>query len=363
MKASALFLIACVAVSAYGSHIDNIFAEINTSEFGKTIVNTINLQLQSGASVDIVIDEIRKLKDGLLNQKDIADANYQIASGKCQDDTSLLIMGIIQAEADITKFTASLEMDKPVLMTRSSEKTNKEAELAERVAMGEALDAERDVEIERFKAIVSEHAAVRRMLDECRDIIKTRLVKHDDEFLQTNMFMELSSKLNSFKVEKRGLAHGYKNMFVLLAKMVETAPVQADQNVVQNILDILDRVEANLDNSLAIEREAENEREEIYDDLKARIDKQIRRVDNQLINLNQEIHSLEMKIHQSEENLEEATGRHANTNARLDDRKQECAETSRTYNEFNANIMDEITVCGQAIYILEDKRNLLARYG
>ena len=269
MKTTALFLICCLATT-YSLHLNDIFAEVAQNDFGKTLVQTIQLQLET-QDVDYIINTVKGVRKGLQQQKKNADASYKVSSAKCMDDTNFLEKAIAVAEADITKFTGILAIDVPVRDSRTTELANREQELTERVAMSDKLDAERQVEIDRFDVILKEHGAVRAMLEECRTIINSRL-RGGEEFLQTSMFSSLSTQLRSFKTADRGLAHGYGAMFSLLAKMVESAPVQVAQNLVDNILNVLNKVEANLDTSLAIERAAEKEREAIYDELKTKVD-------------------------------------------------------------------------------------------
>lgn len=47
MKVTALF-IACIAISAYAGHLENIFEDVGMTEFGKTMITSIDLQLKSG---------------------------------------------------------------------------------------------------------------------------------------------------------------------------------------------------------------------------------------------------------------------------------------------------------------------------
>jgi len=77
MKYSALF-IATLAVAAMAStHLDNIFEDVTKTEFGQTIVESIQLQLESGAAVDTLIESMRDVRDGLRKQLSNADAAHQ----------------------------------------------------------------------------------------------------------------------------------------------------------------------------------------------------------------------------------------------------------------------------------------------
>jgi hypothetical protein len=59
---------------------------------------------------------------------------------------------------------------------------------------------------------------------------------------------------------KQGTTKGYGHFFKLLAQILEKSmqvEVQADQSIVQNLLDIMDRIEENMDTTAAMEREAD----------------------------------------------------------------------------------------------------------
>ena len=65
MKYTALFIACLAAASMATTHLDEIFADVSKTEFGQTIVESIQLQLESGATVDTLISSISEVRDGL----------------------------------------------------------------------------------------------------------------------------------------------------------------------------------------------------------------------------------------------------------------------------------------------------------
>jgi len=108
--------------------------------------------------------------------------------------------------------------------------------------------------------------------------------------------------------------------------------------MIDNILGIFDRIEENLENSLALERNAEKAREATYDDLLKRLNKEITKLNGKISDLNREISTLNMHLQQYSDNLAEATERLEYNTAELGNRQAECSEEERLYLDFNNNM-------------------------
>jgi len=207
---------------------------------------------------------------------------------------------------------------------------------------------------------------VQSMLEDVREIIVKRL-QQSDEFLEvkTNMFMSLSSKLNSFHPKgEKGLSHGYGAMFTLLAQMLEKNPnAHGDQATVDAILRLIDQVEENLEASLTLEREAERERAADWVEVSARIQGYILKCNKRIVGLVQQINTLEDRVRNANSKQTVAAENEKMWNSRLLDRQAECDVSQGVWENFFNNIQAELSTMGKIMYLLEDKRTLLARYG
>jgi hypothetical protein len=72
--------------------------------------------------------------------------------------------------------------------------------------------------------------------------------------------------------------------------------VQADQAIVQNLFDIMDRIEENLDMAASMERDAERSREGDFQDLKAKLTGLLSMYSGEIMDLKSEISVLSDRI-------------------------------------------------------------------
>jgi len=76
-----------------------------------------------------------------------------------------------------------------------------------------------------------------------------------------------------------------------------------DQDTVNMIMSLIDRIEENLDMSYALEREAESNRENDYAELSGRINDQINYVSGQLLDLGSQIYTLTERVNAAAEKI------------------------------------------------------------
>ena len=186
------------------------------------------------------------------------------------------------------------------------------------------LSEQRDTEREAFAALKAEYDGVFGVLDDCRVIIKDRLVAGGDEFLQTNTGIQsaLVKRLNKFDGKNR-----FGVWIRLMASVVEKSlewGVQADQAVVQNLFDIMDRIEENLDMAVSMERDAERHREADFNELADKINGQLLQYSTEILDLQGTISVLEDRIDMSDERWSDAHEAEHDYTERAMDRSAQC---------------------------------------
>merc|ERR1712083_424481 len=204
------------------------------------------------------------------------------------------------------------------------------------------------------------------VLDDCRAIINERLVAGGDSFLEskTGMQSAVVARLRKFSSPKQGVAHGYGAFFKLLAQVVEKSmEVHADQAIVQRLFDIMDRIEENMEMAEAMERDAERTREADYNELKEKVEGQLMYTQRQIVDLQATISTLSDRVAASKDRVANAVAHAANLQSRLEDRGAECEQDTAVWEQFYQNMSAELSTAGKLMYLLEDKRALLARYG
>jgi len=307
---------------------------------------------------------VKEVRKGLRNEAEAAAADYEVVADACRAEMDSMDRKTDALEATVVKNQRLEMIDAPVLADRTSEKENRVAELGEREAMLGALDEENARLVESFNAAVAEHAAVRTMMHQARAII-TEAFGRDAEFLQTgtSAFSKLSTHIKAFKpLADQGLSHGYAQIFNVIAMIAERAPVVANQGMVDTLLRIFDDIEENLETSLAIEREAERQRLEAFATLRGRLNSEIAKLNGRIADLGREILNLSLAVSNYQENVAGATAQLDDIAELRADKTAACGAEDAAYNFKNSELQGQITTCGNAIYLMEDKRELLERY-
>merc|ERR1712110_882328 len=269
-------------------------------------------------------------------------------------------------EATVTKNQRLEMIDGPVLEDRQAEQENRGVELGQREAMLAGLDEENARLIESFNQAVAEHAAVRTMTHQARSII-TEAFKVEEEaaFLEvkTSALSKLSTHIRAFKpLAEQGLSHGYAQIFNVIAMIAERAPTVANQGMVDTLLRIFDDIEENLETSLAIEREAERQRLEAFATLRGRLNGEIAKLNARIADLGREALNLSLAVSNYQENVAAATAALDDVATLRADKAAACGAEDAAYQFKNSELQGQITTCGNAIYLMEDKRELLERY-
>merc|ERR1712110_388757 len=127
----------------------DLFAEIKTTDFGKTLTNTIELQLKSKDNIAHVIAMVKEVRKGLRNEAEAAAADYEVIADACRAEMDTFDRKTDALEATVTKNERLEMIDAPVLADRQAEQGNRQAMLA-------ALDEENARLIESFNQAVAE---------------------------------------------------------------------------------------------------------------------------------------------------------------------------------------------------------------
>jgi len=128
-------------------------------------------------------------------------------------------------------------------------------------------------------------------------------------------------------------------------------------------MSLIDRVEENLEMSLTLEREAERERAADYVDISKRIQGYILKCNQQIVSLATEINTLQSRVSMADAKSKISAENMQMWNDRLMDRTAECAASDGVWESFFNNIQAELATMGKVMYLLEDKRAILNRYG
>merc|ERR1711981_522377 len=112
-----------------------------------------------------------------------------------------------------------------------------------------------------------------------------------------------------------------------------------------------------------MERDAERTRQADFEELTEKVNEQLRYVQRQILDLNATISTLTDRIAAANDRRANAEAAMVNFATRMEDRNAECSQDTAVWENFYQNMSAELSTAGKLMYLLEDKRALLARYG
>jgi hypothetical protein len=345
---------------------EDVFAEIRKSDFGSTLTQTIELQLKTTDNIAQVTKMVEKVKAGLRKERDAASADYKSISDGCTADFSKFTADIDSFQTSKTKNGRLVQVDAPQLASRQSEKANRVSELANRNKALKSRRAENGRRVNEFKGALKEHAAVKRMMVKARKIM-TEAFRHKGEFLQmkTSAFAKLSAHIKAFQpLKPQGISHGYAQIFNVIAMIAERAqhPAVADSSLVDTVLRIFDDIEENLQTSLDIEKKAEANRVAAFRDVEARLLGQIGDLNQAIAKVAGQILKLRFELGSYKEAMQNAQQSINDTTKLLNEKKVSCNNEDKAFQTQYDDLSNQIRICGHAVYLMKDKRELLERY-
>jgi hypothetical protein len=364
MKSIVFFaLVLAVAFST-----EDVFAEIRKSDFGSTLTQTIELQLKTSDNIVQVTKMVEKVKKGLRKERDEASAAYKSISDSCTGDFSKFTSDLDSYQTTKTKNERLVQVDGPQLASRLKEQSNRQSELANRQNALKNRRAENARRVKEFHGALSEHAAVKRMMIKARKIMQEAF-RHKGEFLQlkATAFAKLSTHIKAFKpLKEQGISHGYAQIFNVIAMIAERAqsthPTVADSSLVDTVLRIFDDIEENLQTSLDIEKKAEANRVAAFKDVEARLEGQISDLNDSLAKVAGQILKLKFEIGSYEAAIDAAQQDIDGVNTLFTARKVACGNEDKSFQAKYDDLSNQIRICGHAVYLMKEKRELLERY-
>jgi len=99
MKTLTVFVLCIVA--AYSA--TDLFAEIKSTDFGKTLSQTIELQLKSKDNIAQVISMVKEVRSGLRNELEGITAEYNVVADACRAEFDQFDRKTDSLEATVTK--------------------------------------------------------------------------------------------------------------------------------------------------------------------------------------------------------------------------------------------------------------------
>ena len=185
--------------------------------------------------------------------------------------------------------------------------------------------------------------------------------------MKTTAFSALNAHFRSFKAPAKCSKHNciakqYSNIFNVLIKITSRVPVQADSSLVDTIFGVFDDIEENIENQQAVQKKAELQRIEVFDELFAYLGKQIQGIKQAINALESRASLTAQSLYSYQKQYDAEVDAEAAYTQQQEDNNASCDAESDAFNLENFEITGQITICGQAVYLLENKIDFIMRY-
>ena len=326
---------------------DERLAQIDSTSYGKGLLDTIDLEMTSGASVDKIVEMLDNLAADLQADQAADDNDWALKNQECIDQKAEFNAQIDAAEAEILDATNLLAVLRPDLETTTSQLATKGVEIEALTAELNGLVGAHSDDTFDYEARMQEHEATIAAIDEAIAAMEGLVGSVAGEGIH-----ESSERISA------ETAVGVLAQVKALSKLAS----KADQGAVQTIIALLQEIKANLEASVADEGEGQGMAQEDYDLLKSTMETTLAdltlaqsTLENKKADLEGQIATQETRLAENEEALRVAT-------EALAAKTRQCDEWETKYNNDKAKRAEELDIVIQCTAIFTDESMQFSKF-
>ncbi len=322
MKSSAILIIALICSSTFasttflGTHskLNNILSKIDSTDFGKNLLDTIALQLESNAPMDDIATLLRDMITDIKRQQEEAD------EAKAAKD--------IECDTEITEYNNRIE---------HANNEIQEATAAIKTLRNRKRDLEKAIKTREVELVLLDQHEQQIREDRTRD--------HAEYFVRTEQTEEVLEALEVIIPKLKAITpHNAAQVFAELAKIGNTNPIAAlvqvasalDAEALTKCITLLEDLQVSFAAFMVEDQEKEISSQVLFDtmihEIKIMREDTTAALDQDKIELVEVNGSLESQIRRREENTEEL----ASAEAGLAAKTAECELYTSNYNRDSA---------------------------
>ncbi|CAD8210500.1 unnamed protein product [Paramecium pentaurelia] len=329
MKIFVLCLIALAIADKYDQ-----FRAFDEDEFGRTLIDTLQMQMSTGEPIARFIEIMRNLETSIENEQkedDKANNEYQ---NQCTEDIKVLQQESANLERRTVEIQSILDELEPLRSYKQGQADAKNAWKIETEKKLADLVKKRETEKAEFDKKVEEHDYATFVIETVRRMFSDK----SQSFLQLNnesqwqkvrdYFINASEQAKKFEIKK-----SYSKIFNVLAEIASSAQSEDFQNspTVNRIVNLCDLMLKQIEDSKALETKAEQKRLNMFMLEKGNFDKDLASLNNALAQLNAAILGLDNRIQDQKRDLTDYNARLSAKNKQSEDRGGECREKAYNY--------------------------------
>ncbi|KAM3144971.1 hypothetical protein pb186bvf_002976 [Paramecium bursaria] len=338
-----LMIVALLATAAFATSLTQQFQALENSELGRTLLNTIAIQMQTGEPLERVFQTLYDLEDRYIADQKEDDENNRVFQGVCDADLAGLNGELANLEQKDTELQTVLDDLEP---QRDIKQGQLAAKVIQRTELQKVIDETNDkraAENADFEGKREEFAFVSSVLAEARRLFTDNL--QAPSFLQKGaneathfspqVFVQVASHLNTGAHKAGQMKHvkAYGKAIKLLAQLASRTSQVANQELTGRVIKLIDDLQNQLSQAFDLERRAEDDRVRAYNAYSGLLNKDLNKYNSDIANLEAEIASLQARIDAINNTKDDVNQRLVAKTQQRDDRRAECQEAAYDYQQ------------------------------
>lgn len=347
----------CAASSAKSQDI-NYLESIRKTAFGKTVLQSLQLELKTGNkdAVDNILTLLNKLRQDEVDAQATDDADWAAESQECTDDQSGLQGDIDSANSQIEDNNNQIDLLQTSVSNSQASLDEANENLATTSSALTSLQDARAEEHTQFLQNLADTSATITALQQGKEILSALVVESDDEgaFIQKkgqpNVFAQFTDHITSAKL-KKGKFHGFVSALLsMLSK-----DIVADQTLVNKVINLIDDLIDQLSDELTTLSANESESQDVFETQQTNLNSEILNLNSNIADLQSEISINKNQILDLQSDNSNLQVTVTNKTQELADRVQSCNDDEASYNAIKEQRAGEIDVIDQVITIFETR--------
>jgi Skp family chaperone for outer membrane proteins len=345
-------LLFCIALG-FAAHATSI-AEIDSSVFGHDLLSTVYLQIQTGDSVDQVLELLQTVEDEINQEQHDHDERHSAFQTSCEEDRAYYTAEIERAAGQIEENTANLQAAYPERSRLEGEIQQHQDGLSEAEGALAFATAVIEGQREEFKIHSAELLDSLTVFGEARNIL-SQAFGTAGSFLQTGSGSSFAAHLNGAKLVAK-----YQPFAKILAQAAVSEKLS--QDALEHIFNLIDRLVSNAQDTLRVERETQQNREDAYATYASELSDIIAGHKEALGFLGAELSTLNDNIAFWESSLEDAQFRFETFSQKLVDRNANCEQEATQYDDQTRQRNADIAVIDQVQDLIGNRVDTFVEY-
>lgn len=331
------FVLAFAAGFSFRSNHWESLILIDSTDYGKRLLDTIQIELQSQGNVDNILKILNELKDDLINQQNIANGLHDEKVQECtvtiEDYTQTinsLALRIEELEKSIPEISSKLDIVKSKLSTKEKEISELNEEL-------ESYDSDYKQDKEDYEKRVKDHRDALQAVDAALEYL---------EGLKGSQAGEGRPE-TSEKIAGEEAAEAYNS-----ANLIQLG---ADQATIDKLISKLTSIKGNLSASIDDENTRHEQAESDYNTTRGKIVVTLSDLTSAKDNLIIEKGALETELNIAEQELASKKIQKSQTEDLKAKKEKECEDAEITYNNNKKKRSEEVSTVDAIVEILKNK--------